>query len=164
MSQNATNFVKVVASTVKTDINGRKYNRVMLEQLQGREEVSDPVTGEVFVVIGPSMNVNVTGYEVPYLFEADDPNAKADYLWHARPGQAIQGCIVRAMVQPYMIGERSVSTATVFVQGDPNANDFELRKQQAFERSGRTLVQHEGTLLSNARISVPVTSEDTIIV
>ena len=164
MPQNASNFVKVLSANVQTDINGRKYNRVLLEQLQGREEISDPVTGEVLTVIGPSMTVNVTGYECPYLFEEGDPNAKADYLWHAQPGQAIQGCIVRAQVEPYTIGERTVNTATVFVQGDPNASDFALRKQQAFDRSGRTVVSNGDTPANKeTRIIVP-TSESSFIV
>jgi len=159
----ASNFVKVVSNEIKTDRNGRKYNRVLLEQLQGRDEIADPMTGEALLIIGPALTVNVTGYEVPYLYEEDDVNAKADYLWNARSGQAIQGCIVRAQVQPYMIGDRSVNSATVFVQGDPNASDFDMRKNQAFERSGRTPVN--GNIVSmtgGGRVVVP-TSESIII-
>lgn len=152
----ASNFCKVIATEVTTDCNGREYNRVTLEQIQGREEITDPSTGEVFTVIGPQMTVRVTGYKVPYLYAEDDTSAVADYLWSASTGQAIQGCIVRAQVEPYMIGDRTVSTATVFVQGDPNAADFQMRKQQAFDRSGRTLTETETN--QPVRVEVPTSS------
>jgi hypothetical protein len=166
MSNQAKNFVRVVSHSVQSDKNGREYNRVTLQQLQGREEIADPDTGEALAVIGPEMTVNITGYKIPYYYELDDPKARPDYVWNAREGQAIQGVIVRTTVEPYMIGERTVSTATVFVQGDPDGTDFEMRKTQAFERSGRTVV-YAGALFGDDsvvrprgnRISVPVSNE-----
>lgn len=151
-------FVKVTSNEVTTDINGREYNRVTLEQIQSREEINDPNTGEVLTVIGPAASVRVTGYKVPYLYDEDDTNAVADYLWHARPGQAIQGCIVRAEVVPYNIGERTVTSATVFVQGDPNGSDFQMRKRQAFDRSGRELVNVTAPATESNRVVVPTSS------
>lgn len=136
------NFVEVVATEICTDKNGREYNRCTLGTIASSETWTNPNTGEVCTVLAPTTTVRTIGYKVPYLFDEDDSSAVPDYLWNARPGMVIEGKIVRREVVPYDIDGTTVSTATCFVQGNPNSPDFETAVKIAFDRSGRTLRSH----------------------
>lgn len=136
------NIVKVIATTVCEDKNGRSYKRITIAATSGSDQYVNPATGEVHQVLAPSKTVRAIGYEVPYLYEADDSNAIPDYLWAAEAGMVIEGKIVRKEVIPYEIDGNSRNYATVFVQGETtDASSFDIATKQAFERSGRTLIE-----------------------
>lgn len=136
------NMVEVVATEICTDKNGREYKRVTLGTTATTGTWTNPATGEVHQVLSPGKTVRATGYKVPYLYDEDDSSAVSDYLWNAAPGMVIEGQIVRREVIPYDINGDMRNAATCFVQGNPNSADFDMAIKQAFERSGRTLVQH----------------------
>ena len=136
------NMVEVVATEICTDKNGREYKRVTLGTTATTGTWTNPATGEVHQVLSPGKTVRATGYKVPYLYDEDDSSAVSDYLWAAAPGMVIEGQIVRREVIPYDINGDMRNAATCFVQGNPNSADFDMAIKQAFERSGRTLVQH----------------------
>ena len=136
------NMVEVVATEICTDKNGREYKRVTLGTTATTGTWTNPATGEVHQVLSPGKTVRATGYKVPYLYDEDDSSAVSDYLWNAAPGMVIEGQIVRREVIPYDINGEMRNAATCFVQGNPNSADFDIAIKQAFERSGRTLVQH----------------------
>lgn len=134
-------YVKVINTEIKRDRNGRHYNLVTLQTLVEYEQVTDPLTHNELSVMTPMLTVRAIGYKVPYLYDADDSNAIADYLWHAQPGMAIQGTIVRAVVEPYELDGAMRDVATVFVAGDTDkATEFQRATLLAFERSNRKLV------------------------
>lgn len=137
------NMVQVIATEICTDKNGREYNRATLRTMPTANEWTDPATGVVYQMLEPGVTTRAIGYKVPYLFEADDTAAVPDYLWDARPNMVIKGTIITRQVMPYEIDGNSRNTATVFVQGE-YASDagFESAVKMAFERSGRTLVEH----------------------
>ena len=135
-------FVEVVATEICTDKNGREYKRVTLGTTAASQTWTNPATGEIHPLLSPGRTVRATGYKVPYLYDEDDSSAVPDYLWNAVPGMAIEGQIVRREVIPYDINGEMRNAATCFVQGNANSADFEVAVKQAFERSGRTLVQH----------------------
>lgn len=136
------NIVKVIATTVCEDKNGRSYKRITIAATSGSDQYVNPATGEVHQVLAPSKTVRAIGYEVPYLYEADDSNAIPDYLWAAEAGMVIEGKIVRKEVIPYEIDGNSRNYATVFVQGETtDVSSFDIATKQAFERSGRTLIE-----------------------
>ena len=134
-------MVEVVATEICTDKNGREYKRVTLGTTATSGTWTNPATGEVHQVLSPGKTVRATGYKVPYLYDEDDSSAVSDYLWAAAPGMVIEGQIVRREVIPYDINGEMRNAATCFVQGNPNSADFDMAIKQAFERSGRTLVQ-----------------------
>lgn len=136
------NFVEVVAVEICTDRNGREYKRVTLGTTATSGTWTNPSTGEVHQVLSPGRTVRATGYKVPYLYDADDASAVPDYLWNAVPGNVIEGEIVRREVLPYEIDGEQRNYHTCFVQGNPNAADFETAVKVAFERSSRTLLAH----------------------
>ena len=136
------NMVEVVATEICTDKNGREYKRVTLGTTATSGTWTNPATGEVHQVLSPGKTVRATGYKVPYLYDEDDSSAVSDYLWSAAPGMVIEGQIVRREVIPYDINGELRNAATCFVQGNPNSADCDMAIKQAFERSGRTLVQH----------------------
>lgn len=145
------NFCEVVATETCVDKNGRNYKRVTLSKSQGSTTWTNPATGEIHPVLAPAKTVRTIGYEVPYLYDADDASAVSDYIWQAQTGMVIEGDIVRREVLPYTIDGETRTSATCFVQGNPNSAEFELAVKQAFERSGRTL-------LADA-VVVPTTAE-----
>jgi len=136
------NMIEVVATEICIDKNGREYKRVTLGTTATTGTWTNPATGEVHQVLSPGKTVRATGYKVPYLYDEDDSSAVSDYLWNAAPGMVIEGQIVRREVIPYDINGEMRNAATCFVQGNPNSADFDMAIKQAFERSGRTLVQH----------------------
>lgn len=136
------NFVEVVATEICTDKNGRDYKRVTIGTIANAGEWSNPTTGEVHQVLAPARTVRTIGYKVPYLYDDGDPSAVPDYLWNAAPGMVIEGDIVRREVIPYDINGETRNYHTCFVQGNPNSADFETAVKVAFERSGRTLLEH----------------------
>lgn len=137
------NMVQVIASEICTDKNGREYNRATLRTMPTANEWTDPNTGVVYQMLEPGVTTRAIGYQVPYLFEADDTAAVPDYLWDARPNMVIKGTIITRQVMPYEIDGNTRNTATVFVQGDFTSDAaFESAVKMAFERSGRTLVEH----------------------
>ena len=151
------NFCEVVGAELCNDKNGRDYKRVTLGTAATATTYVNPVTGEIHPVLAPSKTVRTIGYKVPYLFDEDDTNAVPDYLWNAAVGMVIEGEILRREVMPYDIDGESRTFATCFVQGNPNAADFQTAVKIAFERSGRTLVEDavqlptEDTLAATAR-------------
>ena len=136
------NYCEVVATEICTDKNGREYKRVTLGTSAASSTWTNPNTGEVHPVLAPGKSVRTIGYKVPYLYDEDDSSAVSDYLWNAMPGMVIEGEIVRREVIPYDIGGEMRNYHTCFVQGNPNSADFETAVKIAFERSGRTMVQH----------------------
>lgn len=134
-------YVKVINTELKRDRNGRQYNLVTLQTLVEYEQVTDPLTHNELSVMTPMLTVRAIGYKVPYLYDAADHNANPDYLWHAQTGMAIQGTIVRAVVEPYELDGAMRDVATVFVAGDTDkATEFQRATLLAFERSNRKLV------------------------
>ena len=136
------NMVEVLTTEICMDKNGREYKRVTLGTTAASQTWPNPATGEIHPLLSPGRTVRATGYKVPYLYDEDDSSAVPDYLWNAVPGMAIEGQIVRREVIPYDINGEMRNAATCFVQGNANSADFEVAVKQAFERSGRTLVQH----------------------
>lgn len=136
------NMVEVLATEICTDKNGREYKRVTLGTTAASETWTNPATGEIHPLLSRGRTVRATGYKVPYLYDEDDSSAISDYLWAAAPGMVIEGQIIRREVIPYDINGEMRDSATCFVQGNPNSADFDMAIKQAFERSGRTLVQH----------------------
>jgi hypothetical protein len=137
------NIVKVIATAVCEDKNGREYKRVTIAASPGSDQYVNPATGEVHQVLAPTKTVRAIGYKVPYLYDANSTSAVPDYLWNAEPSMVIEGKIVRKEVIPYEIDENTRNYATVFVQGETSDQDsFAIATKQAFERSGRTLVEN----------------------
>ena len=134
------NMVEVIATEICTDKNGRDYKRVTLGTAATTSTWTNPATGEVHPILAPAKTVRTIGYKVPYLYDEDDSSAVSDYLWNAAPGMVIEGEIIRREVVPYDINGEMRNYHTCFVQGNPNAADFETAVKIAFERSGRTLV------------------------
>ena len=134
-------MVEVVATEICTDKNGREYKRVTLGTTATTGTWTNPATGEVHQVLSPGKTVRATGYKVLYLYDEDDSSAVSDYLWNAAPGMVIEGrlCAVRSS---HMTSTVRCATLPLALQGNPNSADFDIAIKQAFERSGRTLVQH----------------------
>lgn len=154
MSSNI-DHVEVLAVENMQDRNAREYKRVTLRTMPATEEWTNPATGQVHRLLTPGTTTRTVGYRVPYLYDEDDTAAVADYLWDAQPGMVIQGKIVKRNVMPYTIEGKTLNTATVFVQGDPNSPMFEAATKLAFDRSGRTLIEDAVRVPTDGPVTIP---------
>jgi len=131
------NFVKIISvSETRTDKNNRTYKAIKVES-SNSQEVTDPVTGEIFIAVGRPKRSNVIAYEQSYLDDAPH------YLYNVPVGTAVYGTIVSKTVVPYTIttpdGAREVNRYTTFVEASQTDDGYDSIVQKAFENAGHTL-------------------------
>jgi len=133
------NLLKVVATEVREDKNGRKYKYVSF-QTPTRKLVKNEL-GESVVVASPSRTMGATFYEQSYL------NDKPEFGWDLAKDDSIEGDIVTRNVAAYDIesadGVREASTYSSIVLGDSHAKDFEIKVERAFASNGHDITADE---------------------
>jgi len=134
---NKLNDDKTESTEPLVDKNGKKYCIV---------EFSTPDTtyirnakGQMAAVKKPQ--VSVGGYTAWEISNLESLKGKSDFGWGLELGEEVQGHIIKRAVEPYKVGERMVSTASVVSFADTaDEQGFELDVQAQFRRKRHTLV------------------------
>jgi hypothetical protein len=132
------NLLKVVATEVRQDKNGRNYKYVQFET-PNKKAIIDELGNRV-IVKTPSRLMGATFYEKSYL------NDKPEFGWDLEKGESLEGDIATRNVASYEIvdsssGEvREATSYSAIVLGDSNAKDFEIKVEKAFTSAGHDII------------------------
>lgn len=152
MANQQPSAVKVIAVSNGTDRNGRVFKRLTIQPLDSN--VITLPDGSKVQAVSRQQSMRITAYEIPYYFDANDPNAEPDFFYHQQINAVLLGKIEYRPIVPTTLADGTlIERASVFVDGNSTLADWEDRVDAAFTRQGFQLLSS-----AKAPVVVPTTA------